>query len=430
MKCIKKQLKNGMIVALVPMKNTDIITIGFFIKAGSRNENENNHGIAHFLEHMMFGGTTKRSQEKMFQSLDSMGSEYNAVTTTEHTYYYVNGVADDAKKLMDIVLDIYINPIFSPKKIKKESKVIVEEMRLRGDSPHTKLYYQLHEKFFEGTSLCKKIIGTEESVMGMRQSDFFNFRKELYVPKNTVFVITGNFIPNQIYPMIERVLSPLCNPETFPNTFYDEKPKIIKSMQTQDEPYVYVEKNNSILQAYVLLAFPMYNLYKTNEHEINILSHLLSTGFSSRLFTALRINNGMTYTIGSYPIVYNDAGIFVIKMAIHPDGLKDGIKITLKELKKIKTSEIELGEFKKITNIIKNESVFASNQPIDWLTYFGLNFLYNKNFNPDLKHNTEIVRKTSRKNVTDIAKQIFIKDKINLFLYGNIIENDFSFMKL
>jgi len=424
-----------MIVALVPMKRAEIVTVGFFIKAGSRNENEHNNGIAHFLEHMMFGGTTKRPHEKLFQLLDGMGSEYNAVTTTEHTYYYVNGVASDLKKIVDVVLDIYINPVFNPTRIKKESKVIIEEMRLREDSPHTRLYYQMHEKVFADTSLCKRIIGTEESVLNLRQSDFIQFRKELYIPKNTVFVISGDFTPDQISPLLDRTFNTLNNParnsvDAFPQTFLDEKPRILKSMHSQKKPYVHIDRNDSVSQAYVLLFFPLYNLYKTNEQEINMISNILSSGFSSRLFTALRINNGMTYSIGSYPIVYNDAGLFVIEMAIHPDELKKGIKTTLKELKKLRTSEIDLDEYKKVGTIIKNESIFSSSQPVDWFTYYGLNFLYNRNFDPNLKGNSQISRKVNRKDITQVAQQIFDKKKINLFLFGNIPDEDFDFMKL
>lgn len=435
MKCIKKKLDNGMIVALVPMKHTQLVTAGFFIRAGSRNENDNNHGIAHFLEHMMFGGTEKRSQEKIFQMLDGMGTEYNAVTTTEHTYYYVNGVSSDTKKILDIVLDIYINPVFKPARIKKECKVIIEEMRLRSDTPHTKLYYQMHEKIFAGTSLSKQIIGTEESVSGLTQNDFVRFRKELYVPKNTVFVVCGDFIADQLFPLLDKALMPLCNPspnsaEAFPITFADEKPRILKSMHKQSKPFVQIERNTGLDQAYVLMAFPIYNLYKTNEQEINMLSNVLSSGFSSRLFTTLRTNNGMTYSSSTYPIVYNDAGLFIIEMTVHPNELVKCIRLTLKELKKMKTSEISLEEYKKVGTIIKNESIFSSSLPIDWFTYYGLNMLYNKNFNPNLKSNDSVTRKISRKDVTDIAQKIFDQKKINLFLFGNIPDEDFDFMKL
>jgi len=430
MKCIKEQLDNGMIIALAPMKNVKLVTIGFFIKAGSRNETDDNHGIAHFLEHMMFAGTKNRTMHDMYYQLDNMGSEYNAVTTTEHTYYYVNGNADHAKRMLDIVLDIYINPIFNPAKIKTEGKVIIEELRMREDSTYTKIYNDLHRKMFKGTTLGRNIIGTERSITHLKKPDFIEFRNMYYIPKNTVFVIVGNFDPDQILPLIRKTLNKLTNPDLFPNTHFDEKPLILKQMQTQDIPYVHITRDPSIYQAYCLMAFPIYDLYKSNEYEIDIITHLLSTGFSSKLLTTLRVNHGITYTLDAYPITHADAGLFAIKIIVHPDELARSIKLILRELKKLKTMEIDQKDFKKVTNIIKNESVFATSDPLDMFTYYGLNFLHNKDFHPNIKQNIETMQKTSKRRIMDLAEKIFVRNKINLFMYGNIKETDYEFMTL
>lgn len=428
MKCIKYVLDNGMTIVLIPIKYTEIISIGFFIKVGAKEETKDNNGIAHFLEHMMFSETKKRSQSQMVEILDNLGAEYNAVTTMEHTYYYINGRAVNTKKILDIILDIYINPIIKQNKINTEAKVIIEELRMRSDIPSAKLYDKLHEKYFGDTNLGRSIIGTEQSILNLKQTDFIDFKNKYYTPENTVFVIAGNFNPKEIFPMVERVLSPLPNP--IKNVLIDDKNKIIKYMETQDSPYVFIKKDPSMLQAYVLLTFPLHNLFKTNELEINIISHLLSTGFSSRLMTKLRLHNGRTYSLSAGPLVYKNAGIFVIKMVIHPDELIAGIKNVLKELKKIKTNIMDLKEYKKVMNIIKFDSIFTSNQPIDWLVYFGLHFLYNDDFNPVLKNNENITRRINRKDILNISKKIFIRNKINLFMYGNIIEDNYDFMKL
>src|ERR1044071_4342678 len=110
MRYIKKILKNGITIILAPMYDTHIITAGFFIKAGSINETDDNNGIAHFLEHMMFKGTESRNSGELFRQLDVIGAEYNAATTMENTYYYVYGNSNDTKKIIDIMLDVYINP--------------------------------------------------------------------------------------------------------------------------------------------------------------------------------------------------------------------------------------------------------------------------------------------------------------------------------
>lgn len=428
MKFIKKVLDNGMTIILVPTKNTQIITMGFFVKAGSRNETDENSGIAHFLEHMMFKGTSNRTAVELFNELDTLGTNYNAITTTQHTYYYVHGNADDTKKLLDIMLDIYINTRFDSKEINRERKVIVEEMRMRFDSPMMKLYSTMHKKIFEGTSLSRNVIGTNDTVMTFQKKDFENFRSSLYNPENTVFVISGNFNPIPIYKIISKVLKPLKNSSIDPFTYFDEKSIISKNMDDQQEPYVYIKKNTLFQQVYVLMAFPLHDLYSQSGSEIDLLSQLLSAGFSSRLNRALREKNGITYTSAAYPIVYSDTGLFLVQMVLNPIELVKGLKIMLKELKKTKNELMTKEEMKKIINVTKNETIYSLSTPGDILTYFGLNFLMNRDFKFDLDKSLINLKKITRANVQKVANQIFIRDKMNLFIYGNVHETNFDFL--
>ena len=211
MKYIKKILKNGITIVLVPMKNTNIVTAGFFIKAGSIDETSENNGIAHFLEHMMFKGTTSRTSTELFRQLDIIGAEYNAATTMENTYYYVYGNSNDIKKIVDIMLDIYINPTFKTNEINKEKKVIIEEMRMRYDRPMMKLYSLMHSKLFESTPLARDIIGTADNIYSFKRRDFSEFRQEFYQPESTVIVVTGDFNPTLVYKWIEKSVRSLQN---------------------------------------------------------------------------------------------------------------------------------------------------------------------------------------------------------------------------
>jgi zinc protease len=430
MKYSRKKLDNGLITIFVPIKHMSIVTTGFFVNAGSRNETEENNGIAHFLEHMMFKGTENRTHQKMFDELDYMGATYNAATTTQYTYYYIYGHMDDTKKILDIMLDIYINPIFETKEINKERKVIIEEMRMVSDSPMMKLYSEAHRKIFIETSLARDIIGTRETIMDLKKKDFIEFRKSSYRPDNTVFVMVGNFNPVPIYKMLDKSLSGIVNPSETIKTYLDEKTTIINNMNKQTEPYVFVKKNKLLQQVYMMLGFPLFELYKTKHNEIDILSQLLTAGFSSRLNRALRSDKGITYSVSSYPVTYLDSGIFLIQMVVHPDEYLNGLKILLKELKKTKEKNISKEEHQKIINIIKNEEIYSMTDPVDILTHFGLNFLSDEKFKPNPKQDILELKNTTRDSIKKTAIQIFDRDKINLFLYGNLDETDYNFMNL
>lgn len=430
MKHIKKILKNGMYVIMAPMDNTHLITMGFFIGAGSRNETEESNGIAHFLEHMMFKGTTNRSANKLFNELDTLGATYNAATTTQVTYYYLSGSSSDIKHLLDIILDIYINPKFTIKEINKEKKVIIEEMRMRFDAPFMKLYSKMHKKIFRGTSLERNIIGNLNTITNFRKEELKKFRLLLYKPENTIFVLVGNFNPVPIFRIIKKILGPLKNSNIPVTTYYDESDIILENMKLQNEPYIYVKRDISYKQVYLLLAFPMYDLYNYKHREINLLSQLLTGGFSSRLNKALREKNGITYTILSYPIAYRDSGLFIIQLIVNPNELVKCIEIIFLELRKLKKNKISPNEFKKIVNMSKTDMLFSLTQQIDIFVYLGINFLSNRDFKPDIGKEIVKLKKITNKQILEIAKKIFIWEKINLFIYGNVNVENFDFISL
>ena len=437
MKYIKRILPNKMTVVLIPMTDTQIISTAFFVKAGSRNETIEQHGIAHFLEHMMFKGTKHRTVKQLFNELDILGTVYNAATTVEHTFYYIYGNAIDTKKILDIVLDLYINPKIESKEITKEKKVIVEEMRMHADMPLMKLYMLLHEKLFRGTPLERSIIGTEDTVNSFQRRDFIDFRQTHYQPNRTVFIIAGKFNPEPIYRIISRVLATLPNqPEEYDverTEKHEETQLIINNMLAQTEPYVYIKNDKSFQQIYVLIAFPMYDLYKTKNKEIDLLAQLLSSGFSSRLSRALRERKGITYNSAAYPIAYSDTGVFLVQSIINPTEILDGIQIIMRELKKLKHSLMTPEELEKIVNVTKNENIFNRIKPIDIAIYFGINLLNNKKFKPTVRKDIADLQKITEDDIRQVAKEIFLRDKINIYMYGStqgINQADFATLNL
>lgn len=428
MKYFNNVLNNGIQIIMVPMKNTKIISMGFYIKAGSRNENNNNRGIAHFLEHMMFKGTIHRSAEKLFNQLDTLGAVYNAATTAQHTYYYINGNCDNTKELLDIMLDIYIYPKFESDEISKEKKVIIEEMRMRFDLPMNKLYSKIHQKFFVDTNLAYDITGTIDSVNNLTKNDLIDFNKCFYKPNNTVFVITGNFDPIPIFSILKNILEPLINNDLPIPTYINDKKIILQNMKCQKEPYIYMKKDNTRQQVYAILAFPIYDYYNYKNGEIDLLTELLSFGASSRLKKALREKNGITYTSVAYPLVYSDCGLMLIQMVLNPEQLIVGLEIILKELSKIKRDLITNEEYTKIINVTKNNTIYSLIHPLEISKYFGLNFLFNRQYLTDLNKKLIKIKKITPMQIRDLAKKIFNKNKINLFLYGNIDQINYNFI--
>lgn len=411
-------LNNGIKIILAPSNNTDIVSIGIFIKAGSRNDHLDYNGTAHFLEHMMFKGTKNRSASQLFNKLDSLGAEYNAVTTSEHTYYYVYGHTKDTIKLLDLILDIYINPHFLQNEITKERKIIIDEIGIRSDLYMNKIYSIMNKKIYNGTSLSKDTIGTIDSVKKITKNVLNNFRKSNYKPEKSVFVMTGNFKVKTVLQIVKPILEQITPSLTPYNSYKFEKKYIIDLMQKQSKQYVHVETDYNIKQIYAILAYPMYDLYNKYRYRIDLLSTLLSGGFSSRLSKHLRENNGISYYSSSLPLAYSDNGIFIIQFVVDPDELRNCIKLIFDILENIKVKQISKSELKKIININTNNFLFTLVKPIELLKFYGVRYLKNNgvNINSDIKN----ISSVSSLQILNMAKIIFNKNKSNLFLYGPI----------
>lgn len=430
MKYIQKVLDNGINIIVVPMLHTKIVSVGFFVGVGSRNETSKNNGIAHFLEHMLFKSTQNYTSKNLFFNLDSLGTIYNAATTMQNTYCYITGNSDDYVQILNILIEIYLNNKFVEKEILSEKKVVLEEMNIRLESILMKLYLKMHKKFFNDGSLGRSVIGTGQNIKSFTAIDLENFKNKWYQPKNTTFVITGNLNFKLVYSQVKTRLSSLFNKELIQVPYLLEKKENIQSMLSQKKAFVYVKKNTKTDQAYVILSFPIYDLYLYKSSEIDLLSRLLSTGFSSRLNKVLREESGITYALTSYPVVYSDIGLFLIQMVLNPLELVNGLKILMLELKKIKTQIVDNEELSKIIKISKNEMLYSLIKPVDILIYFGIGFTSNRNFEPDLTKKIAQIESVTALQLKEIANIIFVWEKINLFICGNTNETNFDFLDL
>lgn len=425
-----KKLDNGARIVFVP-KKSNVVTMGFFVDAGSKNETSENNGVSHYLEHVLFKSTANRTPVQLFTELESAGITYNAVTTEKHTYYYLSGSTDNTLKMLDILLDIYLNPLFIKKEVNTERRVIIEEMRMYADMNFMKLFYMCINKLYKGTYIEKPIIGKEEIIDDMKIKDLIAFYNALYIPSNTVFVFVGGFNPKIVYNNLKNVFEGIKFAEKVDPKYLEYQnqiPYLNDNMVKQTEPYISIKLNEFMRQTYTLIAFPLWNLYEDKNVEINMLTHLLSTGFSSRLMNRLREENGITYNLSVYPIVYNGSALFVISLVMNPVFYSLGIKITFEELERLKEELITKDEIARIKNYTHDNLMLYGQHSI--MTYLGTGLLDDPNFVPKIDEEIEHLKSLKRGAIRNLAKKIFVKNKVNIFTYGNINLTDKEYAKL
>ena len=409
---------------LIPLSESTTITVGFFIKAGSRQETEA-YGIAHFLEHMTFKGTNKRTSIQLMEELDSLGAVYNAGTSYEYTYYYISGDPRDINILLEIITDLYLDPIYPDEDIKKELNVVLEELKMYQDNNSRSLMHALFKHIYKDKdeSLARPIIGFEKSIKAFNRKDIINFRKKNYKSKNSLLVISGNFDKVKILEKIEELLdmktSLIKDPDTsYHNNIHDSLSIIPFNIKNK---LLVLEKD--IKQTIINFVFNGLNMYNKNNIKLDILTNILSSGFSSRLFNLLRNKMGVSYYNDSHNSNFSDTGQFMISVGVDPKSVLKTIKAILDELKSLIEDGIEDLELKKAKKQQETGLLFSFKDPYEYFHYYGMHELTKKPYY-SISEILDDIDKVTKKEINNIIKQLFNQDNLVIGIIGSKLSKD------
>ena len=404
---------------MIPMKTTNTIAVGMYVKVGSRFETNKNSGIAHFLEHMMFKGTKNMKTETISLKLDSVGAKYNAETSYEHTCYYIHGHKNDTELFIKMISDIYLNPLFNKEDIEIEKGVVIEELNMTIDDPGEQLHELIFSNMFSNSSLKYPIIGTLKNIKNYTQKDIIEFRSKYYIPENTVFIISGNFNKNKTINLIKGI-------------FKHKMTNIIKQYDTsilcpledkkiQTMPIIKIKKSK-VSQTTVAIVFKSHSIYSGREEMYDLLSDILTTGTSGRLFVLLRNKLGAIYFVSSHNISFAYEGIFVINIGVDNNRVSEIIHKVLDELNNIKKNGITQEELDKAKKIRITSFTLGLQTPQEILSYYGINELIygntNININDNIKNHIKKYENITLTDINVIADELFKKQHLNIFIHG------------
>jgi len=405
----KYKLDNGLTVLLTPQASTKAVTILILAGVGSRYESDKLAGISHFLEHMMFKGTpTRPTAFSISQELDSVGAEYNAYTTLDHTGYWIKINSEHTEKGMDILSDMIWNSKLEQKEINKESGTIIEEINMYEDDPRRDVEDVMLSVTYAGNTLGRLVIGFKETVKSITSSQMKKYKKEYYTPNNLVLSIAGDIDLN--------ITKELVNKYFNQNIKQTVKKKFVPFKNIQSKPRLKVKYKDSH-QAHLSFGFVGPKYIDKNVEAARILSVVLGGSMSSRLFMNIREKRGLCYFIRASADSFQDTGLIEIHAGLDKTKISEAIKLILLELNKIKSKGISAKELSKAKEIIKGRTILdleESSSVADW--YGRQQLLINKTETPE-----QIFAKIDKISTADIqrlAHQIFQTKKINLALIG------------
>ncbi len=331
------ELPSGIKIISEKISYVKSFSLGFWFNVGSRDENEENNGISHFLEHMFFKGTKKRSAKKIAEDIESLGGYLNAFTSKEHTCFYGRGLTDHVEKTFEVLADMIQNSVFNPKELEKESAVVIDELHDIEDSPDELIFDKFESNVFKGNPLGMPIIGTKKNLRAFRQKDLFKFVSENYTSDRFFIVASGNIEHKDLV--------------RFANKYIDKNLKAGNNTKRQliltPAKDIYVQKDTQ--QVHYILGKPTYGIKEKRRNIVSVLSHILGEGSSSRLFQKIREENGIAYQVNSFLNSFFDISTFGVYLSTNKKSVYKAQDLIFKEIDKIKqkkVGEIELSRAK------------------------------------------------------------------------------------
>jgi len=410
---------SGLRLIVVPMTSTQTATVLVLVGTGSKYETKEINGISHFLEHMMFKGTTKRPDKlEIARELESIGADFNAFTHKEFTGYYARASASKTDTLMDVIFDIFLNSKLDGEEIEKEKGVIVEEINMYRDNPQ-RYVGDLFERLLYGDQPAGwDIAGEKETVIALKRQQFVDYFTTHYIASNTVIAVAGNVKPEEIKEKIGRY---------FENIRQGERVTKLAVKEEQSSPQVLLHHKKTD-QSHFILGFRGYNMFDEKRYAAGILATILGGGMSSRLFMEVRDKRGLAYYVGADSDNYTDTGIFAMNAGVNNDKADDAIKVMIEEVVKVKEKGVLARELQQAKDQAEGVLAIAmENSRAVANAYAGPVLFYNKVLTP--AEELDKIKKVTLEDISRVANDIFVNEKINLALIGPFDKED-EFKKL
>lgn len=409
----KLTLGNGLKIVAHNMPGRQSVSVGIWINSGGRFESQENKGISHFLEHILFKGTKKYSCRKIKESIEGVGGSLNGFTSEELTCYLVKIPSLHLGLALDVLSDMVINPTLEGQEIEKEKAVILEEIKMYMDLPQAYVHELLDELLWPDQPLGSPIIGTVASVGRTTKEDLSLFKKKFYTPSNIVISAAGSLDFRKLTKAAEKSFSVLKKGDR--NIFLNVK-------EEQEEPRLKIF-DKATEQTHMALGFHGLKRDHPLRHALGILHIILGANMSSRLFEELREKRGLAYEIGTQVKRLQDTGSFIVHAGIDNTKITDAMPLILGELEKIKGDLAGIDEFKRAKEFYLGQLVLALEDTLDNMLWIGeTTATLDKTYT--LADIIREIRKVKREDIRYVAKYLFEEKKINLALIGPLADKE------
>lgn len=406
----KEHLSNEIPVVMEQLKNMRSVSLGVWVKVGSRDEESNKSGISHFLEHMFFKGTVKRTAKDIAVEIDSLGGELNAFTSKESTTFYVKILDEYIEKGIELLSDIFLHSTFPEEDIEKEKRIVKEEIKLVEDTPDDYIHDLFNQTIWGDKGLGQPVLGRRETVKSFTREDLTSHIKKYYGTKDVVISCAGNFEHESVIGMLNKSLGNLrrgSEPEKGHVPHFENKVEVF---------------HKELSEAHICIGVEGIPQTSEDRYSLFVLNTILGAGVSSRLFQEIREKRGLAYSIYSFVSSYYDTGIWGIYAGVSRKRVGEVAGLVLKEMHDLKSTLAEV-ELQRAKNHLKGNIILGLESTSSRMTNIARQEIYHgRYYSP--KEIMKEVDSITLDHVQALAEKLIKQKRFSLTVYGPVYERD------
>ena len=393
---VRDVLPNGLRLLTERMPHVRSVSIGVWLTRGSRHEPQEQSGIAHFVEHMLFKGTATRSAEDIAQTIDSIGGQMDAFTAKEYASYYIKVLDEHLPLAVDVLADIVRRPAFTQEDIEREKKVVLEEIKMVEDTPDDLVHELFTENFWVDHPLGRPILGTRETVEALTQAALRRYFESAYTAPNMIVAAVGNVEHAQVRALVDKAFGTVSS-----------EAEELSSMPPRVEPRIII-RNKELEQSHVCLGTSSYQQDHADRYSSYVLNTVLGGSMSSRLFQNVREKRGLAYAVFSGLSAYRDAGSMTIYAGCSNHAIGELIDVVVVELKRLKDELLPQSELRRAKDHLKGSLMLNLESTSSRMSHLARQEIYfDRQFGLD--ETLEWVERVSLEDVRRVARDL-LKD--------------------
>jgi predicted Zn-dependent peptidase len=404
----REVLPNGLTVITEQMQHIRSVSIGIWIKSGSRDEDPQWNGISHFIEHMVFKGTKHRSAEDIARQVDSIGGGMDAFTAKECICFNVKVLDEHLPIALDVLSDLVLNPVFAPEDIGRERGVILEEIKMDEDSPDYLVHEIFTQNFWKDHPLGKPILGTKMTVKKFERDPVLDFYAERFAPGNVIICAAGNLKHTQF---VELVAKHFQHMKPVNNGFHSAQPKIV--------PRIVMRNKKSLEQVQICVGVPSHPIAHERRHASYILNTLLGGGMSSRLFQNIRERQGLAYAIYSDLSPYRDTGCLSVYAGTSRESAAKVVQCIVSEFRKLKSESVPAEELRRSKDQLKGSLMLSLESSTARMSNLARQEMYFDHFYT-MDELLEKIESVTTEELKALANEFFHTESVAVTVLGNL----------